>query len=206
MQVMVNGAAVDRLEPELERQLTSGRPQERVEGEVMTADQAVDAAAANRRVLYGVTSGFAALVVVLALIGAASYEPRDLVLIVPLVLLLAAGLAGLMRFTYRRRTAKLRERAEQQLPRMPPPGALVFVEASALGIGEDRYLWDALVVQALDVTATTFNDAPLTLIERLELSGRAGRPVVLDAQLIKNGRAVVDETWRRLREAAGSSS
>jgi hypothetical protein len=84
---------------------------------------------------------------------------------------------------------------------MPPPGALVLIEASALGIGEDRYPWSELVVEALDVTATTFNDAPLCLIERLELSGGGARPVVLDALLIKNGRAVVDETWRRLREA-----
>ena len=203
MQVTVNGKAVDRLEPGLERQLTSGRPHERVEGVVMTADQAVDRAAANRRVLYAVTAGFGALVVVLALVGAASYEPRDLVLLVPLVLLLAAGLAMLMRFTYQRRTAKVRQRAEQQLPRMPPPGALVLVEASALGIGENRYSWSALVVQALDVTDTTFNDASLILIERLELSSGADLPVVLDAQLIKNGRAVVDEIWRRLREAAG---
>ena len=60
-----------------------------------------------------------------------------------------------------------------------------------------------MVVQALDVTDTTFNDASLTLIERLELSSGADLPLVIDAQLITNGRAVVDETWRRLREAAG---
>ena len=129
MQVTVNGKAVDRLEPGLERQLTSGRPQERVEGVVMTADQAVDTAAASRRVLYAVAAGSGAFVMVLALVGAASYEPRDLVLLVPLVLLLAGALAMLMRFTYRRKTAKVRQRAEQQLPRMPPPGALVLVEA-----------------------------------------------------------------------------
>jgi hypothetical protein len=199
----VNGKAVDRLEPGLERQLTSGRPHERVEGTVMTAEEAVDTAAASRRVLYSVASGVGALVMVLALVGAASYEPRDLVLLVPLVLLLAAALAILMRFTYRRRTAKVRQRAEQQLPRMPPPGALVLVEAGALGVGEARFSWSALVVQALDVTDTTFNDASLTLIERLELDSGAALPVVLDAQLIRNGRAVVDETWRRLREAGG---
>jgi hypothetical protein len=190
MQVTVNGKAVDHLEQVLERQLTSGRPRERTEGAVMTANQAVAATARGMRLLYGWTSGFAALLVVLMLIGA---------------LLLAAALAVLIRFVYRRTTAKVRVRAEQQLPRMPPPSAQVVVEASALGIDEDRYAWSALVVRALDVTASTFNDAPLSLIERLELVGAGGRSIVLDASLIKNGRAVVDETWRRLREAGATS-
>jgi hypothetical protein len=205
MQVTVNGKAVDHLEQVLERQLTSGRPRERTEGAVMTANQAVAATARGMRLLYGWTSGFAALLVVLMLIGVASYEPRDLVVLGPGALLLAAALAVLIRFVYRRTTAKVRVRAEQQLPRMPPPSAQVVVEASALGIDEDRYAWSALVVRALDVTASTFNDAPLSLIERLELVGAGGRSIVLDASLIKNGRAVVDETWRRLREAGATS-
>jgi hypothetical protein len=205
MQVTVNGKAVDHLEPRLERQLISRRRHERAEGAVMTVDEAVAATARGARFVYAGTSGFASLPVVLMLIGVASYEPRDLIVLGPLVLLLAAALAVLMRFSYRRTTAKVRQRAEQQLPRMPPPGALVLVEASALAIGEDRFPWSALIVRALDVTATTFDDAPLNSIERLELSDGGARPVVLDALLIRNGRAVVDETWRRLREAGATN-
>jgi hypothetical protein len=203
MQVTVNRKAVDHLEARLERQLTSGRPRGRTEGAVMTADQAVATAAHGLRLVYAWTSGLAALLTALMLIGLASYEPGDLVVLGPLVLLLAGALAVLMRFIYRRTAARVRQRAEQQLPRMAPSATQVLIEASALAIGEDRYPWNALVVQALEVTATTFNDAPLTLIERLELDSGADRPFVLDAQLIKNGRAVVDETWRRLREAGG---
>jgi hypothetical protein len=134
------------------------------------------------------------------MIGVGSHEPRDLTWLIPFVLLLAGGLALLLRFTYRRNTAKVCQRAVEQLPRMPPAGAVVVVDAGGLGIGQDRYAWSALAVGAIEVTATTFNDAPLNLIERLELDGAIARPIVLDAVLVSNGRALVDEIWRRLRE------
>jgi hypothetical protein len=199
MRVVVNGRPADQLEASIERQLVSGSPHARVEGAVMGADEAVAATARNLRILYGVLCGLAAVIMLGVLIGVGAYEPRDLVWLVPFVLLLGGGLGLFMRFTYRRNTGKVRQRAVEQLPRMPPTGAVVVVEADGLGIGQDRYAWSALAVGAIDVSATTFNDAPLNLIERLELEGAAGRPLVLDAVLISNGRAVVDEIWRRLR-------
>jgi hypothetical protein len=199
MRVVVNGKAADQLEPAIEKQLVSGSPHEHVQGAVMGAEAAVAATGRNLRILYGVLCGLAAVIMLGLLIGVGSYEPRDLTWLIPLVLVLAGALALLLRFTYRRNTGKVRQRAVEQLPRMPPPGAVVVVDAGGLGIGQDRYAWSALAVSAIDVTATNFNDAPLNLIERLELDGATGRPLVLDAVLVSNGRAVVDEIWRRLR-------
>lgn len=200
MRVVVNGRPADQLEPSIERQLVSGSPHERVQGAVMGADEAVAATGRSLRILYSVLCGLAAVIMLGALIGVGSYEPRDLTFLIPFVLVLAGGLALLMRFTYRRNTGKVRQRAAEQLSRMPPVGTMVLAEADGLGVGQDRYPWSALAVSAIDVTATNFNDAPLNLIERLELDGAGPRPLVLDAVLIGNGRAVVDEIWRRLRE------
>jgi hypothetical protein len=201
MQVVVNGKAADQLDPKLERQFVSGAPHGRTEGAVMGADEAVAATGRNLRILYGVVCGIAAVIMLGVLIGVGSYEPGDLVGLIPMVLVLAGGLALLLRFTWRRNTAKVRLRADQQLSRMPAVGTPVVVEADGLAIGAARHAWSALSVSALDITATSFNDAPLTLIERLELDAAAVRPIVLDTVLIRNGRAVVDEVWRRLREA-----
>jgi hypothetical protein len=161
----------------------------------------VAAAGRRLRLLYGSVCGFAALLMLGVLVGVGSYEPGDLIGLAPLVLVLAGGLALLMRFTYRRNTAKVRLRATEQLPRMPPLGAPVVVDLAGLGVGADLHPWNDLAVSAIDITATSFNDVPLTLIERLELDAGGARPIVLDAVLISNGRAAVDEIWRRLREA-----
>ena len=200
MRVVVNGGAVDQLEPSIEKQLVSGGPHEHVQGAVLGAEDAVAATGRNMRILYGVVCGVAAVIMLGVIIGVGSYEPRDLVWLIPFVLVLAGGLAVLLQFTFRRNTGKVRRRAAEQLARMPPVGTLVVVEADGLGVGQERHAWSALAVAAIDVTATSFNDAPLNLIERLELDGAGARPLVLDAVLIGNGRAVVDEIWRRLRE------
>jgi hypothetical protein len=205
MQVSYDGKPLDSLSRQDERELSSGRPRERAEGVVMTASEAITAKTRGLRFLYAFLGGLIALIMIPLLIGTALYEPRDLIVLAPLSLVLTAALALFMRLMYRRNTTKFALRAAEQAPRMAAAGVAVLVEASGLSIGADHYPWSALTVTALDIV-TSGGESSVTLVNRIELDA-AGRSIVLDSPLIRNGQLVVRDVWLRCRlEGRGSSA
>jgi hypothetical protein len=200
VQVTVNGKVVGRLEVKLERRLVPKRAADAADGVVWGEDEAVAQGGRGLKILYSGAAGFGALIMVAAIAAAASYEPRDLAVVVPLAVVAAAATAWLLRFVYRRNVAKIRARAQAQLPHMPAPGTVIRIEPEALSVGGHRQAWTALSIESVDITDTRFNDEDLSYIERLRLAGE-GRPVVLDLMLMQNARRVLDAAWLRLRAA-----
>ena len=133
-------------------------------------------------------------------VGAALYEPGDLVVIIPFILVLGGALAAFMGFMYRRRTGQARTRTETNAWRLPAPGSAVKADASGLTIDGTLTPWSSLTIEEVEITQTNVTDTPTAWIEWLVLSS-GGRQLMLDCVMIKNGRAVVDAAWRALRPA-----
>jgi hypothetical protein len=197
MQIAVNGKPVAALSPAVEKRLAGRHSPEIAEGAVLSAEQSTAAWARRMGLLYGVLCGVGGTIATAALIAAAWWEPRDLTLVLPVYVILAGGLAWLLRFAYRRNLAKLRGRADAQLPRMAPAETNIRADADGLTIGQRRNPWSDLVIDAVEITDTTFDDSSVSWIERLDLSGD-GRVIVLDTVLIGNGAAVIAKVWREL--------
>jgi hypothetical protein len=197
MQIAVNGKPVAALSPAVEKRLAGRHSPEVAEGAVLSAEQSTAAWARRMGLLYGVLCGVGGTIATAALIAAAWWEPRDLTLVLPVYVILAGGLAWLLRFAYRRNLAKLRGRADAQLPRMAPAETNIRADADGLTIGQRRNPWSDLVIDAVEITDTTFDDSSVSWIERLDLSGD-GRVIVLDTVLIGNGAAVIAKVWREL--------
>ena len=197
MRIAVNGKPAATLSPAVEKRLAERRSPEVAEGAVLSAEQSTAAWARRTRLLYGVLCGVGGTIATAALIMAAWWEPRDLTLVLPVYLVLAGGLAWLLRFTYRRNLAKLRGRAGAQLPRMAPAGTNIRADADGLTVGQLRNPWSDLVIDAVEITDTTYDDSSVSWIERLDLTGE-GRVIVLDTVLIGNGAKVLAKVWREL--------
>jgi hypothetical protein len=197
MQIVVNGKPVATLSPAVEKRLAERHSPEVAEGAVLSAEQSTAAWARRRRLLYGVLCGVAGTIASAALIMAAWWEPRDLTLVLPVYLVLAGGLAWLLRFTYRRNLAKLRGRADAQLPRMAPAGTNIRADANGLIVGQLRNPWSDLIIEAVEITDTTFDDSSVSWVEHLDLTGD-GRLIVLDTVLIGSGAEVLAKVWREL--------
>jgi hypothetical protein len=197
MRISVNDRPVAELTPAIERRLVSRHGPQVAEGAVLSAEQSTAAWARRTKLFYGVLGGVAGAIATAALVITAWWEPRDLVVVLPLYLVLAAGLAWLLRFGYRRNLAKLRVRADTQLPLMPPAGTSIRADADGLTVGQVRYGWSSLVIDTVEITDTTYDDSSVSWIERLELTSD-GRPVVLDTVLVGNGALVLSTAWRAL--------
>lgn len=110
------------------------------------------------------------------------------------MLVLAAGLAVLIRFAWNRNLAVVARR----LAAFPStPGVTMRVEDAGLSVGGERFAWNAVTVDEVGVLRISSEDSTTELVERLTLSSR-GRVVVLDALTISNGAVVVGQAWRHL--------
>jgi hypothetical protein len=194
LRVLVNGKPRGDLDARLERELRVKRVIAVAEGIVLTPEQALGNAKRRMTLLYGVAFGVAGLIVIAALIAAAAYEPRDLIVFVPLVLIMGVGLAVLLRFVWRRNVAAVVKRAAAT---DTAPGVPVRVEDAGLSIGAETFPWNAIAVDELGVVRISSEDSTTEAVDRLTLSS-GGRVVVLDALTISNGAVVVGQAWRHL--------
>ena len=199
MRVLLNGKTLDHLDKRVERDLASGGKREVAEGVVRTADQVVAATARAMKILFGAAGGIGALIMVAALIAAGVDEPRDLILLGPLTLILSAGLAALVAFIYRRNLAKARAKAGPQLAQMPTPGTTVRASGEGLAIGGALRPWSAVAIEVMEIGRISSSDgADSYYIESLSLVA-SGRVVVLYAIALTNGSLILAKIWRILR-------
>jgi hypothetical protein len=197
MQVTSNGKPI-QLKPSLEKELVSRKGKAVEEGVVLTADEAVRAAGGGLRLVYTTAVVVASVLVVAVIAGTAFYEPGDLVVFVPVVLVLGGALAFFMRFMYRRRMSQARRRTSEHAPRLPTPGTPIRVDAAGLTIAGATTPWPSLAIEAVEITQSSANDSSVAWIEWMTLTGPRGS-ILLDILLIKNGRLLIDAAWCALR-------
>src|SRR5580658_10818 len=166
MQIAVNGKPVAALSSAVEKRLGERHSPEVAAGEVFSAEQSTAAWERRMRIFYGVVLGVAGAIAIAALVMAASWEPGALIVVLPIYLALAGGVAWLLWWAYRRNLAKLRVRADAQLPRMAAAGTNIRADADGLSIGQIRHAWPDLVIDTVEITDTTYDDSSASWIER----------------------------------------
>jgi hypothetical protein len=198
MRILLNGREVAALEPGLAARLKATPAFDLAEGMVLTSAQAVESAMGRLRVLYVVVLGIAGAIMLAALWMAASYEPSSLAMVLPVYLVLAGGLAFLVRFFWRRRAAQIEARVAALAGlALGEPGAAVRVDPAGLTVGPAHFPWSVLQVEEVSVVATSFDESTVEFVERLNLAS-GGRTLVLDTVMLSDGRVIVSCAWRQL--------
>jgi hypothetical protein len=80
---------------------------------------------------------------------------------------------------------------------MAPAGTNIRADANGLTVGQLRNPWPDLIIEAVEITDTTFDDSSVSWVEHLDLTGD-GRLIVLDTVLIGSGAEVLAKVWREL--------
>jgi hypothetical protein len=168
-----------------------------VTGVARSPEETVEATRKGLLILYVGAGGLAALIGAGALAAAAAYEPRDLILVLPLYLVVAGFLWVLLRFVLRRNLAKAQARAEA-LAATLPAGAAVRIDDAGIGFGGRTIGWSEVGVDEVGVAVASTEDSTSYYVDRLALS-LGGRKLVLDMIAFKNGRDVISQAWRRLQ-------
>jgi hypothetical protein len=198
MRILLNGVEVAALEPGLAARLGALHKAEFVDGVVLSAAQAVETMRRRMLVLYGVVLGIAGAILLAALWIAATTDPGTLVTVLPVYVVIAGGVAFLVRFFWRRSATQIEARAAAQVGSLlGEPGAPVRVDPAGLTVGSAHFPWPELQVEEVGVVTTTFDDSTVELVERLTLSS-GGRTLVLDTLTLSKGPVIVSYAWGRL--------
>jgi hypothetical protein len=199
MRVSINGRPARELDQGLARQIAVRGGPDACEGVTLTAEAAVAGARRALRIVHGVLGALAVVVTLAALGAAAAYEPRDLLLALPLAAASAGCLWLLIRFAWRRNLARAGARADAQ-GALTAPGVEVKVEAAGITVGGAHWPWSGVRVDEVGVIARTSDDTTTYEVDRLTLRA-GGRALILDAQALSNGPLIVKQAWRRIGAA-----
>jgi hypothetical protein len=195
--VSINGKPAVELTAKLARQVRVRKGPAVVTGVARSPEETVEATRKGLFILYGGAGAFAALIGAGALAAAAAYEPRDLVVALPLYLIVAGFLWFFLRYMLRRNLAKAQARAEA-LAATLPAGSSVRIDDAGIGFAGRTVAWTDVGVDEVGVAVASSEDSTTYFVDRLALS-LAGRKLVLDMIAFKNGRDVVSQAWRRLQ-------
>jgi hypothetical protein len=204
MRILLNGQPVEELSAKDLKALSISAERDVVEGTVLSVDEAVAATGRNLRLVYGIVCGLGAAIYGAGLVAAAVYEPRDLVGLVPLGLILAVALAALLRFFYRRNLVMTRGVLTPRLARMAPPGVPIRVDGAGVSMAGSQAAWSDIVIASVEFRTIPVSEGPdMTIIESITLSC-PDQAMVLDHGGLVNGRAIVDKAWLRLHNGGSS--
>jgi hypothetical protein len=206
MRVFLNDRELAGLDARLQRRL-SGRPSGRVvEGAAISAQESVRLR--RRELVLLVAVALAAVVLTLgatlALVAVRRPEVLGLlVLAFAAAAILTAGFSSLVVGVMVRAHAR---RVERRAPAFSlVPGSAVRVEAAGVDVAGRTWPWTSLRIDELGVRQRQGNDAQITFVERLVISD-GQRSVNLDALFLSNGRAVLEQIWRRAQAARGTAA
>jgi hypothetical protein len=201
MRTLLNGRELDGLDPGLERRLAGGVSNRPVEGVALSDQGSIAARAGQLRLILGAATAFVILSLALNVGIVAARAPQAMALVwliasiaLGVTLALVFGLYVLMLGAHRRR---VEARPDTGLA----PQTVVRVDAAGLTVAGLVVPWVALTADELWVRERLENRRRVTYVERLGLSD-GHRPVVLDALFLTNGRAVLEQAWRRSRARA----
>jgi hypothetical protein len=199
MHVLIDEKPSEPLTPAQQRETSLWTMKDSFQGSMLTADEATRAYTGKTKWLYIVsTGGFFALGCGAALVAAPSDQPAIYIAVLVLTLMIAAS-----QFLFlRRRTRLWNERMTSRVAGLAPSSGKVGFDTTGLGIGDRVLPWNTLAIQQVDfichsIGQTGGRRATMYIIERLSLTSPSG-PVVLDTAMMRSGRLIVDNIWRRL--------
>jgi hypothetical protein len=204
MEILLNGKPVERLSKRDLKSLAYGRPADEIVGAVLSAEAATAKVRLASRLLF---------IFLLVLVGgleawvsfnlAGEASSTELQLVVLFAIVVFFGLPTLFYFAHGRIVERWMNRLPERVAALPAPGAEVRLDPQGVAIGSRAAEWSQLRIDRLELIRTGGGEGGDSLIaERIVLAG-AGEPLTLDANLIENGKRMVETACRRLLRANG---
>jgi hypothetical protein len=197
MRVLINDKPHDPLTPKQERMLSLARAQDSAESAVLSAEEATRGYIRPIKRLFVIAGVFFALI---ACSVALLAEPADRAVIYGFAIVAGLSVAAALFLALRRRARIWNDRMGLRQLGLPPAGSGIGFDATGLSVGDRTLPWSLLQIHQVDFAEFTSRYASMYRIERLALAASSG-PVVLDAEMMRNGRVFVDNIWRRLHPA-----
>jgi len=195
MRVLVDDKPHDPLTPAQERDIGLSRAQELAEGSMLSAEEATRSYISQTKWLFVIMGGLCLLLTGgLGLLA----DPIDQAMIYGAVVVANLSLAAFLFFLLRRRARVWNDRMGLRLLGLAPAGSRIGFDATGLSVGDRALPWEALQIRQVDLAEFTARRATMYRIDRLSLDSPSGT-VVLDPAMMRNGRLMVDNIWRRLR-------
>ena len=204
MRVLLNGQLLGGLDAGLERRLAGGVSNRPIEGVALSAEDSIAARASQLRLMLGAATAFVVFSMALNLFLVAARAPQAMSLVWLIVAIVLGVTLALVFGLYALMLGAHRRRVEARPDTGLAPQTVVRVDAAGLTIAGLVLPWAALTANELWVRERQGNRQRVTYVERLTLSD-GHRPVALDALFLSNGRAVLEQAWRRLRAWSGQS-
>ena len=197
MRVLINDKTHDPLTPKQERMLSLAGAQDSAESAVLSAEEATRGYIRPIKRLFVVAGILFALIACSVILVA---EPSDRVVAYGFAIFASLSVAAALFFALRRRARIWNDRMGLRRLGLPPAGSRIGFDATGLSIGDRTLAWSLLEIHQVDFAEFTSRYASMYRIERLSLAASSG-PVVLDAEMMRNGRVFIDNIWRRLHPA-----
>jgi hypothetical protein len=198
MRILIDGKPHDPLTPAQESDISVSRELDSAQGSMLSADDATRAYLEQIRWLCVIAGGlFFLLSGAIALLA----EPVDRPAVCGVVIVANLSVAGALFFFLRRRARAWNDRLGLRLLGLPPAGDRIAFDPTGLGVGNRALPWDSLRIEQADFAEFIVRRARMYRIERLSLASSSGT-IVLDPAMMRNGRPIVDNVWRRLRPVA----
>ena len=174
------------------------RKEERVEGTVLSADEATRAHIGRTKLLFMILGGIALVVTPGVSLLA---DPQDQAMILALAIGSSLVAVLVLAFLLCRRVRVWNARLAQHGAGLPPSDTPIVVDSAGLGIAGRTYPWPALRIDQVDLAESSREQGTVYFIECLSLAA-GSETIVLDVAMIANGRLIVGNVWRRMRPTA----
>ncbi len=198
MRDLVDGKPVDGVPTRDVNNLRVAHERPEADAVIISTDEALRRYKKLLKILYG----FLAIVIALAPPGLVAVDPRDWIVLVPVVLAIWAIFARFMPFMFRRKVRQFA--ARMNVTTLPaPPGTAVRVDRTGLTIGARSWAWSQLSIDSIELTrSSTGGEYPTnyTILQSLGLAA-GGERIQLDGNMLSTRSAVLDQIYRRLKPA-----
>jgi hypothetical protein len=195
VQILVNQKPIENFTAKQEKQLRLTRELASVSGSILSAEEA--SAAFRRRMNW--QYGALAVVALAAIAGLAlAADALDAPLIYLSAAVILILLMGVLFYAYRRRMTAWDRDLAPRVHAVAAAGSAVEMTDLGLAVAGHAYAWPSLKIDALELIKVSDEGTITFFIDRLVLVSARG-PIVLDSALMRNGRVLVDNAYRRLR-------
>jgi hypothetical protein len=198
MRVLVDDRPRDPLTPAQERNITLWTARDSAESSMLSAEEATAAHLRQTKWAFVIAGClFALLTCATALLA----EPADRAMAFGLAIAGSLAVAGVLFYFLQRRAGIWNDQLSLRLLGLAPAGSRIGFDATGLSVGDRGLPWASLRIDQVEFAGFAAHRAEWYRIVRLSLTSPTG-PVVLDPAMMRNGRLIVDNVWRRLRAAA----
>jgi len=195
MRVMINNQSVPAFTPEQERLIRVADHTGPLSGSVLTAAEATARYLRRLYWVFGIVGSVAA--VLLAGFGWIA-AAKGFGVVIPIELLVAAAITAAIAWAIRWSRRIWRERLGARVAALPPAGAPVTLDDAGLWVGGVSAPWPSWRIETVELFQISDEHGTIYLVKRLWLTAPGAR-LTLDSELIRNGRAIADQAYHRLR-------